>query len=323
MSGDAAGHLAHAHHRAVQANPHRRVRAIETAVVGDRRHDVFARAARNRVRDQRSHQQARDRRVAVRIVKAIRAAGRVTSRGVTHARARRPFAEAKTLESLIAHRPAIERGLRVDADAPLALGAALIDFGDRRIHLRGIEQVAPCSSFATAARASPRPTDPADSPRLVELNAPPVGARLGSTAASATQTPPRRQRRPRHRARPASAAAWCADDELVGAEGLLVEEVRAAQIRHAQTHRRLPRASSRSAPRGSTPSDFSRPSAVALYWRRAVDASRAAVHQQHAAAEMKLVALGVAAEVVVVVEHQDPRRLRLRAAGRNAPRTGR
>jgi hypothetical protein len=55
------------------------------------------------------------------------------------------------------------------------------------------------------------------------------------------------------------------------------------------------------------PIALSTPSATALYGPRAVDQQRATVDQPHLAAEVEFVALGVAAEVVVVVEQQDAR----------------
>ena len=110
-------------------------------------------------------------------------------------------------------------------------------------------------------------------------------------------------------AAPASAARR-ADDEPIGAEGFLVEEVRVLQ---PLEHRSVGRACSASAESagGSIPIADISPSASGLYGNGDEMPGGAAVGDPQLAARPELVALGVAAEVVVVVEDQDARLRRL------------
>ena len=61
----------HAHHRAAHPDSHRRSGGVEPGVVGPRRHDVVHRRSGERGRHERSHEEPRDRRIAVREMEVV------------------------------------------------------------------------------------------------------------------------------------------------------------------------------------------------------------------------------------------------------------
>ena len=107
-------------------------------------------------------------------------------------------------------------------------------------------------------------------------------------------------------------AAGRADDESIGAEGFLVEKERRAAGPETSSDPRPCPASAASAD-GSMPMRLHQAERFLAVRERRLDAGRPAVGDPQLAAGTELVALGVAAEVVVVVEDQHAR---LRAGAR-------
>ena len=200
---------------------------------------------------------------------------------------RRAALETKAGEAWEFERPHVERGDGIDADAPLAVGSLLVERDDARIRLDHVQQV-----VAVAHRGEARLLLRRRQARHVVdrrfLDAHDVASHLWRQRRVGEQLRPRRSLR--H------------DDQLVGAKSFLVEKDAAVEPERGieigvraffgQRHRIDAQRFQQAVGHGAV-----RP--------RAVDQQGAAVDELDPPIERKLVALGVAAEIVVVVEDED------------------
>ncbi len=281
--------------QAVQADAHRAACPIQRRIVGSRQHYVLGARARQGGRDQLAHQQPRHRGVAVGEVEGRRAAGgRVARRGIAHAGGTGGI-ELQSLESRQAQAPAVQRRLGLDADAPLAMGGGPVVGDHPGVGLDHLQQVVAVAD----ARQPIHLLGGVEVGQVVDLgglDAHDIGLDLGRQ---------RRGRQPggeRLGVLRACVEAAEADHEFVGAEGLLVEEHR--RFQPGVTIEVLVGAGLGQGDRidAQLGHQAGRDRAVGA---GAVDQHGPAVQQQGAAADVELVALGVAAEVVVVLQHQD------------------
>src|SRR5580704_10003188 len=200
---------------------------------------------------------------------------------------RRAALETEAAEAWEFECPYVERGNGVDADAPLAVGPLLVEWDDAGIGLDHVQQVVAITHRGEARLLLRR----RQTRHIVDrrfLDAHDVASHLW------------RQRRVGEQLRPRSALRH--GDQLVGAKRFLVEKDAAVEPerwieigvraflrqRHGIDAQRFQQAVGHGAVRP---------------W--AVDQQGAAVDQLDAPIERKLVALGVTAEIVVVVEDQD------------------
>ena len=207
---------------------------------------------------------------------------------VSHARCR-AGRKLQALEAREAERPDVERRDRVDADAPFAVGPRLVEGDDAGIRLGDVEQEIPVAHLRQPrllfrGRQAGKVVD------LCFLDAGNVALRL------------RRQRGLSEQLRPRRPAAG--NQELVGAERLAVEEHAAPQAERPIeiTVRAFVRES-----HGIDAELFQKTVRNGTVRPWTVDLESSAVDQRQAAAELKLVALGMAAEVIMVVENEDAR----------------
>ena len=113
--------IAHLESRAAEPDAHRSVRAVKFAIVGARRDDVLHAGAGHRRRREPTHQEPRNRGVAVREMKLGRDPGlRVARGGEAHAR-RRARLEVEALKTREVERPDLERPDRLDPDPPFLM----------------------------------------------------------------------------------------------------------------------------------------------------------------------------------------------------------
>jgi hypothetical protein len=132
---------------AVEPQPDRRIRPIETAVIDSRRNDIFRGVSRNRTAHETPDQQARDSRVAVREVQRLRTArGRVTGGRIAHLRNGSPR-QLHPLKSGELERPDIQGRHRIDANSPFAMRTGLEKIDDRGVRFHDIAQKIAVTDF--------------------------------------------------------------------------------------------------------------------------------------------------------------------------------
>ena len=277
--------MAHAHHRTAQSNSHRRSGRVQLRVVRTCRHHVVRRRSGNRRRHEAAHEKPCDRRVAVGKVKVIVACVWMADAVVVLSGARFGI-EGHAIE------PRKSKGKRVlcrhgiNAHAEEAMRARLVEPQHAGVELPQFgHEVGVAHSRKTRlllGRAEAR--------HGIES----LGEEAPKIATHAVAHGRGRQER---------LVADVASEEPIGAVCFPVEEERRAEterlvetrVEHLRVARdvdaelRDERLGHRAVRRG------------------AVDRLRAAVAEIGAAVVNELVSLGVAAEVVVVVEHQDPR----------------
>ena len=233
--------------------------------------------------------QPRDRRIAVGKVERVGAAGIGISSGrIAHAR-NAALIELQTAKTGKAHRPAVKRGDGIDSDTPPALRSWL-KIGERgRIGVRQIREIG----------AVTHPRQP-----VLLLSHGQAGKIVGATLLDSGDIASggRAQRRSGKHLEPGSLAS--AGRQIVRAEGRLVEEDSAAE------------ASGRIKVLGLDPLHrrhidadlLEQPVGLGAIGARAVDLESTAVANQHRGAGSEFIALGMAAQVVVVFQDQDTRR---------------
>src|SRR5665213_1508583 len=253
--------------------------------------------AADRARNETAHERAGDGSVAVRKMKELRTAGAgIAGRRIAHALFARPAGlEVQSVETWQAHAPAIERRDRVDAAAPQIVRAMLIERDRRRIGLHNVEQVVLIGKAPELVLLL----------RIAETGIIVFGAGLDLEDAFLH---PFAQRRFGNKRLPLLWFGFALfiridGDEPFGAECLLVEKHAALE---PGVDRRivafLPKLRRFDAER------FQQSCRNSAVGSRAIDIQRAAIDDFHAAVQVKFVALGVTAEIVMVFDYEDFRR---------------
>jgi hypothetical protein len=226
-------------------------------------------------------------------MKRVGAAIGITGSRVTHMR-RRTGLELEPLKARKVEGPDIERGHRIGPNAPFAVRTRLIDRNRRRTGLDDIAQEI-AIAHARQARLLFRRRQPGEIVGLPFLDTHDVVARLVRQRRSGKNVAPRR--------------AFACHHKLVGAEGLAVEENAARQsvcrieilvgAFLGQSNRIDAECTQKAV-------------GNCAIGPRGVDRVGSAIHQRQPAGEPEFIALGMAADIVVIIDNEDAR---IRAPG--------
>src|SRR5579863_6232003 len=233
-----------------------------------------------------AHQEPRDRGVAVRKVERIRAAVGIARGGKSHMRGRARL-KIKALKAGKAESPDVQRGDRVDADAPFAVRACLVEGDGVRICLHDIQQEVAIahlrqSGFLFGRRQAGKVVD------VCFLYSGDVALCLW------------RQRGLRQKLRPRKLVVG--NNELVRAKSFLVEKQTPAKTERSI---KSPIQALIGQRNGIDAECFQKTISHGAVRPWAVDVYGAAIDQRQAAAKLKLVSLGVTAEIIMIVENED------------------